>query len=112
MKVDKQVIETITWETTNSVIKDVEATIINGELVEFKFSIAPAASVGRRQNFELNLRKTDQTLQTVKKLHDVFGDLLNFMEGRGGEEVKEGRKRMIQIRDVKSSTFGDEIEEG
>ncbi len=114
MKIDKQVIETITWETpSTALIRDIEAVIINGELVSLKFSMIPPGTNSRRQNFEINLRKTDQTVTAVKKLHEVFGDVLDFMEGRGLENtsVKEGKKRMIQIRDVKSSTFGDKIEE-
>jgi hypothetical protein len=118
MNVKKEVYEFITWDTpTNSVISNIEATILNGNLQKLRFKISGSGAHGalnpgttRGQNFELSLKNTQSNVATIKKLHEVFGDLLDFLDGKPlPEATKNDRKRMIQIRDVKTSTFGDEI---
>lgn len=108
MKVIKEVYEFITWDTpANSIVNNIEAIILNGELSKIKFRLGPSSARG--QNFELSLKNSELNVQAIRKLYEVFGDLLDFVDGKPlAENTKNDRKRMIQIRDVKTTTFKDE----
>lgn len=114
MKVDKEVYEFLTWDVpTNSVVKNIEAIILNSKLHKVKFSVGLTASVSSSpgyKNFELSLKNPDSNVQVIRKLYEVFEDLLNFIDGKPLllEKTKDDRKRMIQVRDVKTTTFGDD----
>ncbi len=111
MKVTKEVYEFITWDTpTNSIVNNIEAILLNGELSKIKFRLGTSSSRG--QNVELSLKNSGNNVQAIRKLYEVFGDLLDFIDGKPlAENTKNDRKRMIQIRDIKTTTFEDEDEE-
>ena len=101
VKVEKKVYEYLSWSNAGP-MTNISATVLNGELLVLEFKL-------NTTNHKISLKNAEQNIQVITQLLEVCIDLSEFAE-KGSVPGGEGKKRMIQIREVKSSTFGDNVE--